>query len=203
MFQFFNVERSDFNVICAPVTDLLAKKSDHNNGYFVVEGLWGSCFFRIATQKQHFEIVGNNNPRCPHTYTKIPLFRAGNTYFVYVNYKKGYKIALPKGAIVVGLHQAQPHKLGGWWSQTCLVYCPSGESPVVEEFTQANDPDFVCFDQSGNEILLSVENLTGNFPVKYIHLNEDGYLLRKDKATETILYTPATTSIGDFLTTIE
>lgn len=202
MFKEHNITPSDFNVICAPITTLRTQKSDHNNGYFIVSGLWGTCFHRIATKRDRFEIIGNNNPKCPHTYTKIPSALAEKTYFVYVNYKAGFVINLPAGAIVVGMHEAQSAKLGGWWSQSALVYSPTGEAPIVEETETRYDSTQICINSRGKETLLTVEKIMQGFDVRFIAVNEDGFYVAKSTRPDrerNLPFVPATTCIGDFL----
>lgn len=204
MFKDHQIIPSSFNVICKPITQLSTRKADHDNGYYIVEGLWGSCFTRIATKKTRFEIVGNNNPRCGHTYTKIPAALANKTFFLYVNYQAGYKIQLPLGAIVVGLHQAQPHKTGGWWSQSCLIYSPTGEMPEVQEDTEACDANYIRTMYNDTETLLNVQRLTAGFPIRYIAVNEEGYYAGRVQRNDVspISFIPATNYIGDFLDAI-
>lgn len=204
MFKNHNITPGTFNVICAPITQMATRPSDHQNGYYIVDGLWGSCFTRIATKKEHFEIVANNNPRCPHTYTKVPGKLAERTYFMYINYRTGYTLHLPAGAIVVGMHQAQPHRVGGWYSQSVLVYSPSGTAPTAEESpTPLCDTSLVhCTTHKGTTATLSVEQLTSGFPIRYLHLNAEGYYqprAGRSPNAQPIQYTPATYAVADFM----
>lgn len=176
MFKEHNITPSDFNVVCAPIQTFRTKKSDGENGYYIVDGLWGSCFHRIATKREAFEVVGNCNPTCQHTYTLIPSKLAENTYFVYVNFKGGYIVRLPNGATVVGIDEAQPHKSGGWFSQSMLIYCPDGYAPVVEPHAETCPPKRVRFvTQKGVEFFLSLGTLMLGRPHRYINTNEEGY----------------------------
>lgn len=202
MFKEHNITPSDFNVICAPITTLRTQKSDHNNGYFIVSGLWGTCFHRIATKRDRFEIIGNNNPKCPHTYTKIPSALAEKTYFVYVNYKAGFVINLPAGAIVVGMHEAQSAKLGGWWSQSVLIYCPTGEEPTVSETTIPFDTKTIRVHDGKKETPITVEKIMQGFDVRYIATNEEGYYNPKSTRPDRPInfpFTPKKNSLADVL----
>lgn len=202
MFKEHNINSGAFNVICAPIPQMRTQKSDHRNGYHIVAGLWGTCFLRIATKRDRFEIVGNNNPKCPHTYTKIPAELADKTFFLYINYREGFKINLPVGAIVVGMHEAQPHKNGGWWSQSALVYSPTGEAPTVEETETRYDSTQICINSRGKETLLTVEKIMQGFDVRFIAVNEDGFYVAKSTRPDrerNLPFVPATTCIGDFL----
>lgn len=202
MFKEHNINSGAFNVICAPIPQMRTQKSDHRNGYHIVAGLWGTCFLRIATKRDRFEIVGNNNPKCPHTYTKIPAELADKTFFLYINYQEGFKINLPVGAIVVGMHEAQPHKNGGWWSQSALVYSPTGEAPTVEETETRYDSTQICINSRGKETLLTVEKIMQGFDVRFIAVNEDGFYVAKSTRPDrerNLPFVPATTCIGDFL----
>lgn len=202
MFKEHNIIPAQFNVICAPINTIRTQKSDKDNGYYIVSGLWGTCFHRIATKRDRFEIVGNNNPKCPHTYTKIPALLADKTFFIYVNYRQGFKINAPVGAIVVGMHEAQPSKSGGWWSQSVLVYCPTGEPPTVEEASEARQPTEICIISRGKETLLTVEKIVQGFDIRFIAVNEEGYYMpastRPDRERNFPIHR-ATTRIADLL----
>lgn len=200
MFNEHNIAPGTFNAICAPITQMRTQKSDHENGYYIVAGLWGTCFHRISTKRDRFEIVGNNNPKCPHTYTKIPAALADKTFFVYVNYREGFKINLPRGGIVVGLHEAQPHKSGGWWSQSALIYSPTGEAPTVEETETSNDAKQICIVDRRKETLLTVEKIMQSFEVRFIAVNEDGFYVAKSTRPDrkrNFPFVRSTTRIGD------
>jgi hypothetical protein len=207
MFKEHNITPSTFNVISKPITEIRTKKSDHNNGYYIAEGLWGTCFHRVASLKDRFEVVGNNNPNCPHTYTKIPQEVADKTFFIYINYKTGFTINLPDGAIVVGLHEAQKHKKGGWYSQSVLVYSPTGEQPQVEETTDLIDTKAISVSSSkGGKLFLTLENLLLGFPIRYIALNEDGYYMPKGTRPDRERVFPnksAGTKFSDLLTKLQ
>lgn len=187
MFKDHNITPGAFNVICAPITELKTEKSETDNGYYVVSGLWGTCFHRIATKKSRFEIHGNADPRCPHTYTKIPAHLAPKTFFVYVNYKEGsgYKITLNLGDIVVGMHEAQPHVTGGWRSQSCLIYSPTGQAPIVEEtgFSML-DTSLYTINYKGENSILTVERITEGHSPRFIALSEEGYYQPKKTSRE-------------------
>lgn len=175
MFEEHNITPGQFNVIIAPITQMRSRRSDSNNGYYIIDGLWGTCFYRIATKRDRFEIVANSNPKCPHTYTKIPATLADNTFFVYVNFKQGYKVALPPGSYVVGMHEAQPHNIGGWWSQSLLVYSP-GEPPIVQESDTKILPTEICVSKREKDSLLTVQKIMRGFDIRYISIDiENGY----------------------------
>jgi len=202
MFKEHSIIPAQFNVICAPITEMPTQKSDHNNGYYIVSGLWGTCFHRIATKRDRFEVIGNNNPKCPHTYTKIPSALAGKTFFMYVNYREAFKINLPIGAIVVGMHEAQPHKNGGWWSQSALIYCPTGEAPTAEETIGPTTPKEIRVSTGEKETSITVEKIMYGFGVRYIAVNEDGYYEAKSTRPDrerNFPFVPAGQPLSDIL----
>jgi hypothetical protein len=178
MFKHHDIQRGEnINVFVSPITSLKTQKSDKENGYYIVSGFWGTCFHRIAKNKHNFEIHANCNPRCAHTYTKIPLSLADKVFFVYVNYKSGYKIIMPAGACVVGMSQSQPHKIGGWWSQTCLIYSPLGECPAVETDCECvSPPDAIRFVRGGKDFLIDINKITLGFECRFIDVNEEGFV---------------------------
>lgn len=202
MFKEYNIIPANFNVICEPITAMRTQKSDNGNGYYIVSGLWGTCFHRIATKRDRFEIVGNNNPKCPHTYTKIPAALSDKTFFLYINYREGFKINLPSGAIVVGMHEAQPAKSGGWWSQSALVYCPTGEPPTVYETTNTTKPTEIRIVSREKETVLTVEKIMQGFDIRFIAVNEEGYYVaastRPDRERNFPIHL-ATTCLADLL----
>jgi hypothetical protein len=177
MFKDYGIKRSDINVFVAPITNLKTKKSDKENGYYIVSDFWGTCFHRIAKNRHKFEIKANRMPKCAHTYTKIPLSLADKVFFLYVNYKSGYKIIMPAGACAVGMSEAQPHKIGGWWSQTCLIYSPLGECPAVETDGECvSPPDNIRIVRGGKAFVAEIEKITCGFDVRFIEVNEEGFV---------------------------
>jgi hypothetical protein len=185
MFKHLGIMPSNFNFVIRPITELPSKRSDKDNGYFIVDGLWNTCFFRIAKNKDRFEIMANNAPKCAHTYTKIPAALVDKVYFVYVNYQAGYWLHLPAGAIVIGMHEAQPHKTGGWKSQACLVYCPQG-MPELEEATGELAAGQIMCERNDKNFIIDVNTITRGHNIRYIAVNEDGYIDQQSTRPERI-----------------
>lgn len=180
MYKELNFIPTDFNVICGPVNQFETEKSD--NGYYLVKGLWGTCFHRIATRKERFEIIANRDPKCAHTYTKIPATLAEKTYFVYVNWQAsvGFQLFLPAGGSVIGLSEAQKHISNpNWLSASYLVYCPTGEAPVAAAYHEKCQADKVrIVDSKYNEAIVDIDKITRGFPVRYLAVNEEGYTIK-------------------------
>lgn len=82
------------------------------------------------------------------------------------------------------MHEAQPHKSGGWWSQSALIYSPTGESPTVEETETRHDSKQICIVDRGKENLLTVEKIMQGFDIRFIAVNEDGYYVAKSTRPE-------------------
>lgn len=199
MFKDHNIIPGNFNIICGPITELKTKKSDHSNGYFIVEGLWGSCFHRIATKQDRFTIVQNSKPNCYHTYTRIPQALTDRTYFIYVNFKEAFRLNMPDSSVIVGFHEAQPHKSGGWWSQSLIIYCPTGEPPTAEEVTERIiESNEVLVQRHSKEYIITSEQITFGMPVKYLAVNENGYPQKEN--TRPCRNQPATNSLAEFMT---
>jgi len=200
MFKDHKVIPANFNVICEPITEITTQKSDHENGYYIVSGLWGTCFHRIATKKDRFEIVGSSKPKCSHTYTKIPAKLAGKTFFLYVNYKEGFKIKISKGCMVVGMHEAQKSKIGGWFSQSFLIYCPNSDAPSVEETNDLLNTNEAVICINDKSVLITVEKIMHGFDVRFIAVGEDGMCMETSTRPErecNFPFTRNTTKIGD------
>jgi len=169
MFRELNIVPGDFNVIIEPITSLETTKSD--NGYFLVKGIWGTCFHRIATKKDRFEIIANRLPKCAHTYTKIPSYIADRTFFVYVNFTESFKIIMPAGGVVVGFSEAQRHiSKPEWLSVSCLVYSPTGERPIpVSVETPHKFDELVVVDkETQKDSIVTIETITDGYPIKYL-----------------------------------
>jgi hypothetical protein len=130
------------------LTDCQTKKSDRKNGYYIVPENWGSCFHRIATKKEFFEITHNSQPKNFHTYTKIPSALAHNVFHVYVNAELylNLLIELPKGARIVGMYD--PQISGNFLNHAYLIYCPTGEAPEISPY-EADGMSGFTFIKSG------------------------------------------------------
>lgn len=113
---------SEFNVLIRKFEDCPQKKSDSGNGYYIVSDVWGTCFHRIAKNKDRFEVKYVSN----RSYTKIPVSAVENTYHVVVNYKNAaFKIS-PQGGDeryrVVGIHEPIRHNSKDYYTQSFIVY---------------------------------------------------------------------------------
>lgn len=144
-----------------PLSEITAKRSDHNNGYFIVPRFWGTCFYRLTRNEQYkIRVKYNRKPSHFHTYTKIPSRLADRVFFVYANYPKSEKVGLvvPTGGRVVGFDH--PQASGDYLNRSFLVLSPSGEIPEVkidesglsdnckkEEFLLLGRPDAVIINE--------------------------------------------------------
>lgn len=136
-FKQLGVTPSNLNVVIRPLADFNHKKSDGDNGYYIVADTWGTCFFRISKTRDHIDICDFKEPKKRRTYTKIPISLMPKVFFGYVNYREGetFKIIMPTAARVIGMHDHTPSACGRWWSASFLVYSPTGEAPTVESAT--------------------------------------------------------------------
>lgn len=111
------------------LADQPTKRSDHDNGYYIQESHWGTCFHRRATKWQDFHIYHNRRPQFLHTYTKVPLHAWENVWSVYLNYRPGQVPVLEIGKhdIIVGFDH--PQASGEYLNRSFLVYSPEGVPP--------------------------------------------------------------------------
>jgi hypothetical protein len=158
--------------------ELTQRKSDSGNGYYLFEGLWGSCFIRRASNIEHIEIRANYDPKCGHTYTKIPSTIFDKCFLVVANFDVGWLLTLPVGGIIIGCDEAQTHMKAAEGvmlkTQTCIVYSPTGKPPTVDYFSSTDD----CYVQYRSEtsyVRLICPNMLVQSNVRYIRLNDDGY----------------------------
>jgi hypothetical protein len=172
-------ESSTVNAIVKKLADCEQKKSDHNNGYYIVAETWGTCFFRISHTRDHIEIEHYKNPTCDHTYTKIPVTYLPKVHFVYVNVKakKGFILIIPAGARVIGMHDAQPSKCGQWLNHSFLVYCPDENSePSITEFEKEG---FWLQSVNVSEPYHYTMQMLCPLKVRHMYINEEGFVITK------------------------
>lgn len=119
------------HLIIEKLAEMPTKKSDHENGYYIQNAHWGTCFHRRATKRIDFSIYYNREPQFLHTYTRIPEAAWGDTYSVYVNYEAGeaVKINCP-GGMVIGFDAPQPSRCGQYMNRSFLVYAPDAPPTV-------------------------------------------------------------------------
>jgi len=122
----FRKNKSDFHVLVRKFTDLPQKQSDSGNGYYIVSDVWGTCFHRIATKKEKFEVKYIKN----RSYTKIPKIAINNVYQVVVNFKEqAFEIKLPENErfIIIGIHEQVSHVSKDYYTQSFLIYTKTDE----------------------------------------------------------------------------
>lgn len=112
------------------LAEMPTKRSDHDNGYYIQDVHWGTCFHRRSTRRKDFNIYHNRLPRFLHTYTRIPEAAWHETYSVYVKYEVGESVYLdsPDG-LVVGFDAPQPSADERYLNRSFLVYAP--KQPAV------------------------------------------------------------------------
>lgn len=172
-------ESSNVQAIVKKLSDCEQKKSDNNNGYFIVSETWGTCFFRISHTRDHIEIEHYKNPTCDHTYTKIPIKYLPNVYFIYVNFKAdtGFILNIPAGARVIGMHDSQPSKCGNWINHSFLIYCPDENSePSISEYEKEG---FWLQSVNVSEPYQYTMNMLCPLKVRHIYINEEGFVITK------------------------
>lgn len=172
-------ESSNVNAIVKKLADCEQKRSDHDNGYYIVAETWGTCFFRISKTRDHIELEHYRNPKCDHTYTKIPEKYLPNVYFVYVNVRreKGFILSLPAGGRIVGMHEAQPSKDGKWLNHSFLVYCPDANSEpcIVENNVEGFMLQYANIEKPFRYTML----LLCPGKVRHFYINEEGFVITK------------------------
>lgn len=172
-------ESSTVNAIVKKLADCEQKKSDHDNGYYIVAETWGTCFFRISKTRDHIEIEHYKNPTCDHTYTKIPEKYLPNIYFVYVNFKvkTGFVLSLPAGARVIGMHDAQPSKDGQWLNNSFLIYCPDENlEPSISEYEKEG---YWLQSVNVSEPYQYTMQMLCPLKVRHMYINEEGFVITK------------------------
>lgn len=111
------------------------KKSDHENGYYIVSECWNTCFHRWANNmKDRIEVRRNDDPSCAHTYTRIPTTSKHNIFFIYINCLdvEGFVLNLKERQIIVGSYE--PQRSADYLNFSFLVYSPDGVAPDIEEY---------------------------------------------------------------------
>lgn len=172
-------EPLNVQAIIKKLADCEQKKSDHNNGYYIVSETWGTCFFRISHTRDHITIEHYKNPTCDHTYTKIPIKYLPNVYFVYVNFKAntGFLLNLPAGARVIGMHDAQPSKCSKWLNHSFLIYCPDENSePTISEHEKVG---FWLQSVNVSEPYQYTMQMLCPLKVRHMYINEEGFVITK------------------------
>lgn len=170
-----------------PLNECQTRKSDKGNGYYIVSETWGTCFHRISTTKNFFEITHNSQPVNFHTYTKVPASLADRTFHVYANphISNNLLIHMPKGGRIVGMYY--PQLSGEYLNYSFLIYCPTGEAPEVEEY-YVDDMQAFTFIKTkfGNPVKFGKEQMFAN-PQHYtngqevirLRPNSEGFILTK------------------------
>jgi hypothetical protein len=179
-FSFWGIDPSDFNVVIRPLGELQQKKSDSNNGYYIVADTWGTCFFRISNTRKEFDICANM-AGIARTYTKIPVALMPNVYFVYVNYMVGdtFLVRLPNGGRIVGMHDHTPSADGKWFNSSFLVYSPTGAEPSVERSTEYDgwQDELKLVDAFGSVRSFDIGSIMRKKQVRRLYINEDGFVI--------------------------
>lgn len=189
-FKDLGVIPSNLNVVIRPLTDFNHKKSDSNNGYYIVADTWGTCFFRQSHTRDHIDICDFKEPNKRRTYTKIPVALMPRVFFGYVNYKDGetFKIVMPTAARIIGMHDHCKSACGAWWNASFLMYSPTGKAPTVEKYdyettTGMTMPEFLFLQEKGEVNPFSITDLMRRnrdgspCKVRHIYTNEEGYVI--------------------------
>jgi hypothetical protein len=182
-FSGLGIEPTDFNSYVARLCEMEHKKSDSNNGYYIVADTWGTVFFRETKTKPFLQIITHEDQTC-RTYTKIPSKIFSNVFFIYANYRRGkdFGITLPAGARIIGMQTATNSTCGEWKNSSALVYCPDGAPPIVEEIGVGGS--FTC--PFATKRMNKEDDFYHPFfwhdlmrgkPVRYMYFNEDGYVI--------------------------
>lgn len=171
-------ESSSVNAIVKKLADCEQKKSDHNNGYYIVAETWGTCFFRISKTRDHIEIEHYKNPTCDHTYTKIPEMFLPNVFFAYVNLKadKGFILNLPAGGRIIGMHDPQPSKCGKWLNYSFLIYSPDEVQPSISEHEKEG---FWLQSVNVSEPYQYTMKMLCPLKVRHMYINDEGFVITK------------------------
>ncbi len=172
-------EPLNVQAIIKKLADCEQKKSDHDNGYYIVAETWGTCFFRISKTRDHIEIEHYKNPVCDHTYTKIPEKYLPNCYFVYVNVKNdaGFILSLPAGGRIIGMHDAQTSKCGNWMNHSFLIYCPDENlEPTISEHEKEG---FWLQSVNVSEPYQYTMQMLCPLKVRHMYINEEGFVITK------------------------
>lgn len=170
---------SNLNAIIRPLNECPSKRSDSGNGYFIVSDTWGTCFFRRTTKRDHITIEAHQGPnRVLCSYTKIPDFLFNKVFHVYINASVSFGIFMPKGSALIGIYD-EPSKSANFSNYSFLVYSPTGEAPVVEEYHDEilDKAPFISF-QKGTEYRISFDLLKCN-PIRHLYTNPDGWIISK------------------------
>lgn len=182
--NFKTAEPLNLNVIVKRIAYCEVKKSDHENGYYIVAETWGTCFFRISQTRDHIEIEHYRNPKCDHTYTKFPAYLQPHIYFIYVNIKadQGFILNLPAGARIIGMHDAQPSKDGAWLNYSFLVYCPDENTePFISDFEKQG---FWLQSVNVTEPYQYTMQMLCPLKVRHMYINDEGFVITKQNYKE-------------------
>lgn len=192
-FKELGVIPSILNVVIRPLADFNHKKSDSDNGYYIVADTWGTCFFRQSKTRDHIEICDFKEPKKRRTYTKIPMAIVPKVFFGYVNYRHGetFKIIMPTAARVIGMHDHTPSACGGWWNASFLIYSPTGEAPTVESATEEAIPCQTELKLQEKDVLrgYSIDDLMrfkrdgSPCQVRHIYTNDEGFVITQHNRT--------------------
>ena len=154
---------AEFNVLIRKFTDCPQNKSDSNNGYYIVSDVWGTCFHRIATKKERFEVKYIKN----RSYTKIPLKAIENTYHCLVNFKNdAFEIDIEENERfkIVGIHEPVGHTIKDYFTQTFIVYAKCDFS--IKKIK--NELEGGLWIKNKNDEYVRPERLLSVFPIHYI-----------------------------------
>ena len=154
----------EFNTLIRKFEDCPQKQSDHKNGYYIIADVWGTCFHRIATKKEKFEVKYIKN----RTYTKIPKNALKNTYHCVVNFTtQAFELILPENERfkIVGIHEPTKHVSKAYFTQSFIVYSKADfkikiiENPLLEGGLWVRNK---------NEELVRPASLLNKFDIHYI-----------------------------------
>lgn len=173
-----------------PISECATKRSDHDNGFFIQNETWGSCFHRLMTRKENeVWIKFNRHPKCMHTYTKFPSRVAHLVFHVYVNYNPKFSVllALRPGSKIIGFDQ--PQKSGDYLNRSFLVLSPSGLEPKVFEyqadFIQEQEQEtlfFFQYEEQGVIYPCTERSYFKGRHVQHMYLDQKGYQTIREAA---------------------
>jgi len=153
---------AEINTLIRPFTDVPQKKSDSGNGYYIVSDVWGTCFHRIATKKERFEVQYINN----RSYTKIPSKCLRNTYHCVVNFEAGTAFEIQgDDFVVVGVHEPCKHVAKEYYTQSFIVHAIT--PPTVKEVEALIGLQGLWVDTGGKNYMRP-EALLSKYPMHYI-----------------------------------
>ncbi len=149
-------------------------KSDRENGYFIINDVYGTCFFRISNTRTHIttEVYQREHAIC--SYSKIPVFLASRCYHVYVETNNPFVLNLPEGARLFNFHT--PSQKGSTYYYSMLVYCPSGEIPTIDLHEEDKFPEGIYLKMKDFPIIDYTFEMLCPLPVRHYYIDENGYV---------------------------